>query len=219
MKPTVPETLPGAAKVASTVAGVLKIMGYALLILGGVSMVGGRGRVRAAGEQTEFPVRLKAGEEFRAPIQTSAQSELIIELKVSRHQGVTDEVIDEVFSVETNVVNIGWAVTANGATNFTGSSTNARKHFTGTAAARTRGVGHFKPARAGSYEFVATIHSDLPQLERAHPRIVIRPHSAFAMNASLGGSVSIFGGGLLALLGLILILRGRREHNTSAPGC
>ena len=216
MKPTVPETLPGARKVAGKVAGVLKILGFASLILGLASMVAGRGRVRAAGESTEFPVRLKAGEEFRAPVKTSARSELLIELKLSRHKGVADDAIDGAVFRETNALNIGWVVTANGVTNFAGSSTNARKFSSGTAAARTLGIGHFKPVHAGNYEFAAFIHSDLPEMEDAQPRIVIRPHPAFAMNASIGGSVSIFGGGLLALVGLILILFARREQNSGA---
>ena len=215
MKSAVPETLPGAGKIGSKVAGVLKILGYVLLVGGLVSMVTGRSRVRAAGERMEFPVRLKAGEEFRAPITTSAQSELFIELKLSRHAGVADDVIDEALLRETNAVNINWVVTANGVTNFAGSSTNARKFFTGSAAARTKGIGHFKPAHAGSYEFAAIVQTDLPELERADPRIVIRPHSAFAMNASIGGSVGIFAGGLLVLAGLVLILLARREQNSS----
>ncbi len=213
MKPAVPETLPGDGKVS----GVVKILGYALLILGAVSMVAGRGRVRAAGETTEVPVRLKAGEKFRAPIKTSAKSDLIIELKVSRHQGVADEVIDEAFFRETNVLNIGWAVTANGVTNFTGSSTNARRSFSGSAAAKTKGIGQFKPTQAGSYELAAVIHSDLPELERARPYIVIRPNRAFAMNASIGGSVAIFGGMVFGLIGLILILLARRESKGITP--
>jgi len=214
MKPSVPETLPGAARVAGKVSGVLKILGYVLLVLGIVSMIGGRSRVRAAGERTELPVRLKAGEEFRAPIKTSARSELLIELKLSRHAGVPDNMIDEALVRETNALNIGWAVTLNGATNFAGSSTNARKFFTGSAAAKTKGIGQFKPALAGSYEFSAIVRSNLPELERADPRIVIRPHSAFAMNASIGGSVGVFGGGLVALVGLVLILLARREQSS-----
>lgn len=217
MKPTVPETLPGAGKIASTIANVLKLLGYTLLILGGVLMVSGRGRVRAAGERTEFPIKLQSGQEFRAPIKTSAKSELFIELKLSRNAGVADDVIDEIFSRETNALNIGWVVTANGRTNFTGSSTNARKYFTGGAADRAKGIGNFRPGQAGDYEIAATIYSDLPELERAHPRIIIRPHNAFAMNASMGGSLGIFGGALLALVGLILILLGKREQKGVSP--
>jgi hypothetical protein len=212
MKPTVPETLPGAAKVA----GVLRVFGYALVILGLFSMAGARGRVRAARERTEFPVKLQAGQEYRAPIKTSAKAELIIELRVNRHEGVPDDLLDEVLVGETNRVHIDWRITQSGTTHAAGSSTNARKHFTGSAAARTKGIGNFKPPQAGVYEFAANIRTDLPELERARPHIVIRPTSAFMLNASIAGSAGMFGGGLLALLGLILILLARRERNTSA---
>lgn len=211
---TVPETLPGAGKVA----GVLRILGYALLILGVVSMVGGRARVRAARERTEVPVTLRAGQEIRAPFETSAKSELVIELRLSRHEGVADDVIDEVLSRETNALNVSWVVRANGMTNFAGSSTNARKLFSGSAAATTKGIGQFKPTRAGAYEFAAVIHSDLPELERAHPHIVIRPTNAFAMNASIGGSIGLFGGFVLSMIGLILILLARRERRSVSEG-
>jgi hypothetical protein len=209
-----PESLPGAAKVAN----IVKLLGYTLLILGGVLMVSGRGRVRAAGERTEFPIKLQSGQEYRAPIKTSAKSELVIELKLSRNAGVADNLIDEIFTRETNVLNIGWVVTANGMTNFTGSSTNARKYFTGGAADRAKGIGNFRPGQPGEYGLAATIYSDLPELDRAHPRIIVRPHNAFAMNASLGGSMGIFGGAVLALVGLILVLLGRREQKTATPG-
>src|SRR5687768_8702670 len=108
MKPAASETLPGAGKIAGTVAGVLKILGYVLLILGLVSMVAGRSRVRAAGERTEFPVSLRVGEEFRAPIRSSAGSELLIELKLNRHAGVPDSVLDEALFRETNALKIDW---------------------------------------------------------------------------------------------------------------
>jgi len=109
-------------------------------------------------------------------------------------------------------------VRANGMTNFAGSSTNARKLFTGSAAARTKGIGQFKPTRPGAYEFAAVIHSDLPELERARPNIVIRPSNAFLMNASFGGSISMFGGFVLSMIGLILILLARREQRSVTVG-
>lgn len=219
MKPSVPETLPGAGRIANKVAGVLRVLGYTLVILGLFSMVGARGRVRAARERTEFPVKLQAGQEYRAPIKTSAKAELIIELRVNRHEGVPDDLLDEALVGETNRVHIDWRITRSGTTNAAGSSTNARKHFTGSAVAKTKGIGNFKPPQAGVYEFAVSIRSDLPELERARPHIVIRPTSAFMLNASIAGSVGMFGGGLLALVGLILILRARRERNTSAPSC
>ena len=219
MKPPVPETLPGAGGIASKVAGVLRVLGYALVIFGLVAMVNARGRVRAARERTEFPVKLQAGQEYRAPIKTSAKAELIIELRVNRQEGVPDDLLDEILVNETNRVHIDWVITQSGTTNAAGSSTNARKHSTGSAAARTKGIGHFKPPQAGMYELVANIRSNLPELDRARPYIVIRPTNAFMMNASIAGSVGMFGGGLLALVGLILILLARRERESvSASG-
>ncbi len=187
-----------------------------MVVIGVVAALSSWRQVRAAREQTVLPVKLQSGLEFRTRVRTSAKCELVIELALSRNEGVPRDLLEEALTRETNAVNIEWKIRQAGTICFSGSSTNARKLFTGSAAATTKGIGQFKPRHAGTYEFEATINSDLPELERTHPRIIIRPNRAFAMHASVGGSISIFAGIVLGLVGLILILLAQREPRSVA---
>ena len=218
MKPTSPETLPGAGKVARTVKGVLLLLGWILLLAAAVSMFSGWTHLRSAGERTEWPVTLAAGQEVRARFATAAKAELDIELVLSRHEGVSDEVMDAALLRDTNALNIEWQVLREGQAIFSGSSTNMRPFHSGSAAARTKGLGRFMPRKRGQYELLAKVHSDMPELERSHPRIRIRLNRASAMNSSIGGSVGVFVGFVLGLIGVIFILLGQREGRGVGAG-
>ena len=214
MNPVTPEPLPGAAKIALVVKGILFVLGVLLLLLAAVSMWRGWGLLQGSRERAYLPVKLLAGQEFRTSFKTAAKAELGLELVLSRHEGVSDEVIDEVLSSETNALNIEWTVREGGTIVFSGRSTNAPKLFTFSNAAHTKGLGQFKPHRGGKYELVAKIHTDVPGMESARPQIIVRPNRAFAMSSSIAGSLGTFGGFVLGLIGFILILLARRERST-----
>ncbi len=216
MKAGLPETSPGARKLGRAVKGILLILGWGLLFVAACSIRTGWTLLSAARERTEVPLKLEAGHEARARFGTLAKCEMVIELALSRGEGVPDKVLDEALLGETNVLNIGWMILREGATVVSGSSTNARPTSRGSAAAVTKGIGHFTPPRSGRYELVANIRSSLPGLERAQPRLRMKPNPRFAMNASIGGSVGVFGGFVLGLVGVILLLLARRE--TRATG-
>ena len=205
------EALPGAGKIARAVI----VLGFVLLALGITSVWNGSALLRASGERAELPVKLQAGQEFRTTFKTSAKLPMALQLVLTRHEGVSDDVMDEVLSRETNALNIEWFVRKYGTNIFSGSSTNA-KGLSFSASYKAKTIGSFTPRHSGTYELVAKVYSDLPGSEQAHPRVTIRPNIPRAMSASIRGSVAVIGGIVFGLIGLIVIFLARRERRAVA---
>jgi hypothetical protein len=203
-----PEALPGARKVARVLRVVLATLGTCIFVAGALAMYFGWMTRMAARERTELPLKLQAGAVAQADFKTAGRCALVVELALSRHEGVPDDAIDE-FIFATNGMQIDWSVEQGGRTIFSGNPPGPRLWSSGASDHRSKAIGQFSP-RAGTYQFIARTRSDWAGLERARPRLVIKPNPVFMKNAIVGGSLRIQVGFVAMLGGLILMLLAKR---------
>jgi hypothetical protein len=157
----------------------------------------------------QMPIKLQGGETIQTNFTAKTSAPLWIELRLDRHQGVSDEVINQAIHPSNKNVDIDWLV-RDKETVASGNSATARGGSS-TPGTRTLFIGYLGTDHAGNYEFRAKINMkrNIPGLAAANPRLVIWPAQTGSYTDVVW--VKLITGVFLILFGLMDVSRSIRK--------
>lgn len=192
-------------------AGAL-VIGVGLLLFAIIAFWKGTSNLGVARERTVVPLRLQAWENVRVQFETSARLPLEIWMVLQRHQGVTDERINECLAATNFAPQISWKIIRDGTVVASGDERSAPLSNYGMEKERGRLLGAFSPTARGKHELLASVASTHEDLEPAQPCIQIRPSFGAIKAASTQAAASHIVGPVLGFVGLLLLALAWRER-------